>query len=553
MAEPDPRASNAPEITVSELSNALKRAIEDRFGYVRVRGEISGYRGPHSSGHAYFSLKDAGARLDAVIWRTAFSRMRVKPEEGLEVVATGKLTTFPGKSSYQIVIESLELAGLGALMALFEARRKKLAEEGLFDAARKRKIPFMPKVVGVVTSPTGAVIRDILHRLSDRFPVRVVVWPVRVQGETSAAEVAAAIEGFNALEPGGLIPRPDVLIVARGGGSLEDLWSFNEEIAVRAAALSAIPLIAAVGHETDWTLIDHAADLRAPTPTAAAEFAVPVRAELIATLADLDARKRGAILRLAERRRADLRSLARALPGGEALVEPLRQRLDRAGDTLAARTRAGLDSLALRLAGLARGLARHSPRAHFAGLRERVRGLVGRLERLAPDPDRAAAPRRRRGGQGPRAGGRDAGETAARAGGDAEPARGAPRPRLCRAPAQMPGAARRGDEPARRGQLSRRAGARLRAGQGRGRPAAPARSGSRRGAAAPDRIRRRDGRGGRGGADAAGRAARRRADPGAEGQAAAGEGRRRAGVALLEGGVDGIAVRRRWRYAILDG
>ena len=384
MAEPDLRASNAPEITVSELSNALKRAIEDRFGYVRVRGEISGYRGPHSSGHAYFCLKDANARLDAVIWRSTFLRMRVKPEEGLEVVAIGKLTTFPGKSSYQIVIESLELAGLGALMALFEARRKKLAEEGLFDAARKRKIPFMPKVVGVVTSPTGAVIRDILHRLSDRFPVRVIVWPVRVQGETSAAEVAAAIQGFNALSEGGAIPRPDVLIVARGGGSLEDLWSFNEEMAVRAVAESAIPLIAAVGHETDWTLIDHAADLRAPTPTAAAEFAVPVRAELIATLADLDARKRGAILRLAQRRRADLRSLARALPSAEALVEALRQRLDRAGDTLAARARAAFDSRALRLAGLARGLARHSPRAHFAGLRERVRGLVGRLERLAP-------------------------------------------------------------------------------------------------------------------------------------------------------------------------
>ena len=321
MAEPDARATNAPEITVSELSSALKRAIEDRFGYVRVRGEISGYRGPHSSGHAYFSLKDANARLDAVIWRTAFQRLRVKPEEGLEVVATGKLTTFPGKSSYQIVIETLELAGLGALMALLEARRKKLAEEGLFDAARKRKVPFLPKVVGVVTSPTGAVIRDILHRLSDRFPVRVVVWPVRVQGETSAAEVAAAIDGFNALAPDGTAARPDVLIVARGGGSLEDLWSFNEEIVVRAVARSAIPLIAAVGHETDWTLIDHAADLRAPTPTAAAEFAVPVRAELLATLADLDARGRGAILRFAQRRRADLRALARALPGGEAIVE----------------------------------------------------------------------------------------------------------------------------------------------------------------------------------------------------------------------------------------
>src|SRR5271166_2451272 len=353
----DAFVSNAFEFTVSELSGALKRAIEDRFGYVRVRGEISGYRGPHSSGHAYFSLKDANARLDAVIWRSAFQRLRVKPEEGLEVVATGKLTTFPGKSSYQIVIEALELAGVGALMALLEARRKKLAEEGLFDAARKRKVPFLPIVVGVVTSPTGAVIRDILHRLADRFPVRVVVWPVRVQGETSAAEVAAAIDGFNALAVGGSAPRPDVLIVARGGGSLEDLWGFNEEIVVRAAAKSAIPVIAAVGHETDWTLIDHAADLRAPTPTAAAEFAVPVRSELIASVAELEARKRGAILRLAERRRAELRSVARALPGGEALVEALRQRLDRAGDTLAARTRAALDSLALRLAGVARGLA----------------------------------------------------------------------------------------------------------------------------------------------------------------------------------------------------
>ncbi len=258
MAEPDARATNAPEITVSELAGALKRAIEDRFGYVRVGGEISGYRGPHSSGHAYFSLKDANARLDAVIWRTAFQRLRVKPEEGLEVIATGRLTTFPGKSSYQIVIEALELAGLGALMALLEARRRKLAEEGLFDAARKRKVPFLPKVIGVVTSPTGAVIRDILHRLADRFPVRVVVWPVRVQGETSAAEVAAAIDGFNALPPGGAAARPDVVIVARGGGSLEDLMGFNDEIVVRAAARSAIPLIAAVGHETDWTLIDHA-------------------------------------------------------------------------------------------------------------------------------------------------------------------------------------------------------------------------------------------------------------------------------------------------------
>jgi exodeoxyribonuclease VII large subunit len=384
MAEPDARATNAPEITVSELAGALKRAIEDRFGYVRVRGEISGYRGPHSSGHAYFSLKDANARLDAVIWRSAFQRLKLKPEEGLEVVATGRLTTFPGKSSYQIVIETLALAGVGALMALLEARRKKLAAEGLFDAARKRKVPFLPKVVGVVTSPTGAVIRDILHRLADRFPVRVVVWPVRVQGETSAAEVAAAIDGFNALLPDGAAARPDVLIVARGGGSLEDLMSFNDEAVVRAVARSAIPLIAAVGHETDWTLIDHAADMRAPTPTAAAEFAVPVRVELLAAVAELKARGRGAILRFAHRLRADLRAMGRALPGGEAIIAQPRQRLDRAAETLIARMRGAVDQRALRAAGLARRLARHSPRAHLAGLRERVRGLIGRLERLGP-------------------------------------------------------------------------------------------------------------------------------------------------------------------------
>src|SRR5882757_179801 len=284
MPESDARPTNAPEITVSELANALKRAIEDRFGYVRVRGEISGYRGSHSSGHAYFSLKDANARLDAVIWRTTLQRMRLKPEEGLEVIATGRLTTFPGKSTYQIVIEALEPAGIGALMALLEERKKKLGAEGLFDEARKQLLPWLPEVIGVVTSPTGAVIRDILHRLQDRFPRRVLVWPVKVQGDGSAEQIAAAIRGFNALPEGGRIPRPDLLIVARGGGSLEDLWSFNEEIVVRAAAESMIPLISAVGHETDITLIDHASDRRAPTPSAAAEMAVPVKTELIARL-----------------------------------------------------------------------------------------------------------------------------------------------------------------------------------------------------------------------------------------------------------------------------
>src|SRR5271170_6286101 len=328
MAESATVASNATEISVTDLSNALRRTLEDRFAYVRVRGEISGYRGPHSSGHVYFCLKDAGARLDAVIWRSAFLRMRVKPEEGLEVIATGRITTFANKSSYQIVVESIEPAGIGALMALLEARRRKLAAEGLFDPARKRLLPFMPRVIGVVTSPGGAVIRDILHRLADRFPVHVLVWPVRVQGETSAAEVACAIHGFNALEPGGKIPRPDLLIVARGGGSLEDLWSFNEEIVVRAASESRIPLISAVGHETDTTLIDFASDARAPTPTAAAEMAVPVRTDLIGQTLDLERRNLRSFSRaLADKRRA-VDSLARALPRADQLFAASRQRFD---------------------------------------------------------------------------------------------------------------------------------------------------------------------------------------------------------------------------------
>src|SRR5881409_3559314 len=279
----EPRV-NIPEWTVSELSTALKKTVEDAYGFVRVRGEITGFRGPHSSGHCYFALKDEGAKIEAVIWKFAHARMRFKPQEGLEVIATGKLTTYPGSSKYQIVIEALEPAGIGALMALMEERKKKLAAEGLFDAARKQELPWLPEVIGVVTSPTGAVIRDILHRLEDRFPRRVLVWPVKVQGEGSAEQIAAAIRGFNALPEGGRIPRPDLLIVARGGGSLEDLWSFNEEIVVRAAAASGIPLISAVGHETDTTLIDFASDRRAPTPTAAAEMAVPVRAELAALL-----------------------------------------------------------------------------------------------------------------------------------------------------------------------------------------------------------------------------------------------------------------------------
>lgn len=322
--------TNLAEYSVSELSGSIKRTVEQAFDQVRVRGEISGYRGPHSSGHAYFCLKDDRARIDAVIWKGSFSKLRFRPEEGMEVIATGKVTTFPGSSKYQIVIETLEPAGAGALMALLEERRRKLAAEGIFDAGRKRPLPFLPHVIGVVTSPTGAVIRDILHRIADRFPVHVLVWPVKVQGDGSGEEIAAAIRGFNAFEAGGVIPRPDVLIVARGGGSLEDLWSFNDEIVVRAAAASQIPLISAVGHETDWTLIDHAADRRAPTPTGAAEMAVPVKADLEAAVAALAARLKGAATRQMDGRRQGLRALARALPSLDQLLALPRRRFDEA-------------------------------------------------------------------------------------------------------------------------------------------------------------------------------------------------------------------------------
>ncbi len=323
-----PALDNVVEWTVSELSAALRRTVEDAYGYVRVRGEVSGFRGASPSGHCYFRLKDDKAVLEAVIWKGTLARMRVKPEEGLDVIASGKLTTFAGSSKYQIVIDTLEPAGIGALMKLLEERKKKLAAEGLFDEARKQLLPFLPEVIGVVTSPTGAVIRDILHRLADRFPRRVLVWPVRVQGETSAAEVARAIAGFNALPEGGALPRPDLIIVARGGGSLEDLWSFNEEIVVRAAAASMISLISAVGHETDFTLLDFVADWRAPTPTAAAERAVPVRSELMARLADLGMRKLSCWQRGLEQRRKELRMLSRALPAANELLSQPRQRLD---------------------------------------------------------------------------------------------------------------------------------------------------------------------------------------------------------------------------------
>ncbi|NKB45251.1 MAG: exodeoxyribonuclease VII large subunit [Alphaproteobacteria bacterium] len=318
---------NVPEFTVSEVSNALKRTVEDAFGYVRIRGEISQPK-VAASGHCYMRLKDESAVIDAIIWRGGMSKLAHRPEEGMEVIASGRLTTYPGRSSYQIIIETFELAGEGALLKLLEDRRKALAAEGLFSENRKQALPRLPEVVGVVTSPTGAVIRDILHRLQDRFPRRVLLWPVRVQGEGSASEIAAAINGFNALPEDGDIPRPDLLIVARGGGSLEDLWAFNEEIVVRAAAASAIPLISAVGHETDTTLIDFASDRRAPTPTAAAEIAVPVRLELISQVQESGVRLSQSVNRLLSENTLQVEGLARGLPNLRQVVEQKQQDID---------------------------------------------------------------------------------------------------------------------------------------------------------------------------------------------------------------------------------
>lgn len=324
---------NTPEYSVTELSFALKRTVEDTFGYVRVRGEISGLARPRS-GHVYFALKDDKSVIDSICWKGIAGRLRFNLEDGLEVICTGKLSTYPARSKYQLVVERMEPAGIGALLAQLEERRKRLAAEGLFDEGRKQPIPYLPKVIGVVTSPTGAVIRDILHRLRDRFPRQVLLWPVLVQGEAAAAQIAAAIDGFNQMSVDGPAPRPDLLIVARGGGSIEDLWSFNEEIVVRAAAASEIPLISAVGHETDTTLIDHASDRRAPTPTAAAEMAVPVRADLASSLRDLDGRQTTAVRRLLENRKREVEGLSRGLRGPRELLSLASQRFDDVGDRL---------------------------------------------------------------------------------------------------------------------------------------------------------------------------------------------------------------------------
>lgn len=323
------RRSNVPELSVSELSGSVQRALEEGFGRVRVRGEIAGMK-LAASGHLYADLKDENANLNIICWRTTVQRLKIKPEDGLDVICTGKITTYPKSSRYQMIVDSIELAGEGALLKMLEDRKKKLAAEGLFAAERKIALPYLPRVIGVVTSPTGAVIRDILHRLNDRFPRHVLLWPVVVQGDGAAEQIAAAIRGFDALPVNGPVPRPDVVIVARGGGSLEDLMAFNEEIVVRAAAECSIPLISAVGHETDTTLIDFAADVRAPTPTAAAEMAVPVRAELLAATMDSARRLLAGMTRLVDHRRERIQATAARLGDPRRLLENRTQSLDHA-------------------------------------------------------------------------------------------------------------------------------------------------------------------------------------------------------------------------------
>jgi len=379
--------ANLPEFSVGELSQALKRTVESAFGLVRVRGELSGFKRA-ASGHLYFALKDADALIDGVCWKGTAGRLRFRPEDGLEVVCTGRLTTYPGRSKYQLIVERMEPAGIGALLSQLQERRKRLAAEGLFDVERKKPLPYMPAVVGVVTSPTGAVIRDILHRLRERCACHVIVWPVLVQGDGAAAQVAAAIEGFNALAANGPVPRPDLLIVARGGGSLEDLWAFNEEIVVRATAASAIPLISAIGHETDTTLIDFAADRRAPTPTAAAELAVPVRVELLARVTDLSGRLIAASQRSLGARQELLAALARGLRHPRDLLGAKAQRLDDVAARLGPALLAGVRKHGERLGRAAGGLRPANITRqikHDAAMLERL------VRRLAPAAGRRVA------------------------------------------------------------------------------------------------------------------------------------------------------------------
>jgi len=364
---------NQPEYSVSEISGQLKRAVESQFSYVRVRGEISGFKRA-ASGHLYMDLKDDKAVLNAVCWKGVAARIECRPQDGLEVIATGKLTTYAGRSNYQLVIDKMEPAGEGALMALLEQRKKQLHAEGLFDVERKQELPYLPRKIGVVTSPTGAVIRDILHRIADRFPMEVLVAPVRVQGKGAENEIAAAINMFNAMDN-----PPDIIIVARGGGSLEDLWAFNEEIVVRAAADSFIPLISAVGHETDTTLIDYASDKRAPTPTAAAEMAVPVREELIAYVEQMGARSLQAILRQHSHNRERIAGLARGLPKPESLLAQAMQRLDDMTGRLSGSWDVRLERAEQKLNILASRLV--SPQQTLSHMQQQLSGGGERLER----------------------------------------------------------------------------------------------------------------------------------------------------------------------------
>ncbi|MBQ0750325.1 MAG: exodeoxyribonuclease VII large subunit [Roseovarius sp.] len=369
---------NAPEFSVSDLSGAIKRMIEGEFSHVRVRGELGRISRPRS-GHIYLDLKDDSAVLAGIIWKGVATRLAVQPEEGMEVVATGRLTTFPGQSRYQIIIEDMKPAGMGALMAMLEKRKAALVAEGLFAPERKQALPYLPEIIGVVTSPSGAVIRDILHRLRDRFPRKVLIWPVAVQGDKCAGEVARAIRGFNAMTPGGALPRPDLIIVARGGGSVEDLWGFNEEIVVRAAAESAIPLISAVGHETDTTLIDYASDKRAPTPTAAAELAVPVRMDLLAWVEGQGARLSHALSQGVSLRGQRLRDLARALPRAEVLLDAPRQRLDALGERLPAALIRSVQVRRVHLSETAGALRPALLRRAVEGDRRRLQATAARL------------------------------------------------------------------------------------------------------------------------------------------------------------------------------
>ncbi len=376
----DEPASNTPEFSVAEISGAVKRVLEGEFGRVRVRGEV-GRVVVARTGHMYFDLKDERAVIAGVSWKGQVARMAVKPEEGMEVIATGRLTTFAPQSKYQLQVESIEPAGAGALMAMLEKRKAALAAEGLFAPERKQRLPSLPRVIGVITSPQGAVIRDILHRLHDRFGVHVLLWPVAVQGQACAPEVARAIAGFNSLRADGPIPRPDLLIVARGGGSIEDLWGFNEEIVVRAAAASRIPLISAVGHETDTTLIDFAADQRAPTPTAAAEIAVPVQAELMAHLTGLEARLIRAGGQMASTRRQRLADLSRALPRAETLLAPALQRFDQWSERFPGSLRALITTKGQELRSTAAGLRPATIRFQIEKSRERLDERAARATR----------------------------------------------------------------------------------------------------------------------------------------------------------------------------